>query len=113
LRPEGAHEKRVDEANWHSAYREAEAKTRLIEAKAQRVLAEARRTEAEGRRLEAERVDLELGVYRKAAYSIIALGISLVVFVRLLLDPVPLQAGGGIGIVALLGWLAKRMSTSD
>ena len=113
MRSESAYEKRVDETVWHSEYREAEAKTRLIEAKARRALAEAKRTEAEGRRLEAERVDIEFGVFRKAAYCTTALVICLAVFVHLLLDPAPLPAGGGIGIVALLSWLAKRAGTSD
>lgn len=113
MRSEGAREKRVGEAGWRSVYREAEAKTRLLEAKAQRVLAEARRIEAEGRRLDAERVDLEVGVYRKAAYSIVALAIFLVAFVHLLFDPAPLSTGGGIGIAALLGWLAKRFGAPD
>lgn len=113
MRSEGAYEKRADETSWSSAHREAEARTRLIEAKARRALAQARRTDAEGRRLEAERVDFEFGVVRKAIYLAIALLISLVVFVHLLLDPAPLRAGGGISVVALLGWLVKRVSASD
>jgi hypothetical protein len=113
LRSEGAYEKRVDETGRHFAHPEADAKTRLVEAKAQLVLAEAGRTESEGRLLEAERVDLEVGVYRKAAYSVVALAIFLVALVHLLFDPAPLQAGGEAGFVALLGWLAKRVGAPD
>jgi hypothetical protein len=113
LRAESAYEKRVEETGWYSAHREAEAKAGLIEAEARRVLAEARCTEAEGRRLEAERKDIEFSVVRKAVYLAMALMISLVVFVHLLLDPTPLPTGGGIGVVALLGWLAKRLSASS
>lgn len=113
LRSESAYEKRADETSWHSAHREAEARTRLIEAKAQRALAEARRSEAEGRRLDAERVDLEVGVYRKAAYSIVALATFIVAFVHLLFDPAPLPVGGEAGFVALLGWFARRVGTPD
>lgn len=112
MRAESAYEKRVDEAGWHSAHREVEAKAGLIEAEARRVLAEARRTEAEGRWLDAERKDIEFGVVRKAVCFAMALVISLVVFVHLLLDPTPLPTGGGVGVVALLGWLAKRLGGS-
>lgn len=112
MRSESAYRKRVDETGWHPAHREAEAKTGLIEAEAQRVLAEARRTEAEGRRLDAERVDIEFGVVRKVVYLVVALVISVPVFVHLLLDPT-LPLGGGVGVVALLlGWLARRVSAS-
>lgn len=113
MRSGSAHSKRDGEPSWSYERQEAEARTRLIEAEAHRVLSESKCIDAEGRRLEAERVDLEVGVYRKAAYSIVALGISLIVFVHLLLDPVPLSAGGGIGIAALLGWFAKRVGGPD
>jgi hypothetical protein len=111
LRAESAYEKRVDETGWYSARREAEAKAGLIEAEARLVLAEARCTEAEGRRLDAERKDIEFGVVRKAVYLAMALVISLIVFAHLLLDPTSLPSG--VGVVALLGWLAKRLSASN
>jgi hypothetical protein len=110
LRSESAYGKRVDETGWYFARREAEARAGLIEAEARRVLAEAKRTEAEGRRLDAESMDIEWSVVRKAGYFGIALIAALAAFVLFLLDPAPLLASGGVSIVALLTWLAKRAS---
>jgi len=70
-------------------------------------MAEARRTDAEARRLDAERVELELEAVRRTVYLAVAVVISGVVLVHFLLAPGP-WAARGIGVVALLGWLARR-----
>jgi hypothetical protein len=70
-------------------------------------MAEARRTDAEARRLDAERVELELEAVRRTIYLVVAVVISAVVLVYFLLEPGRVAAGG-VGVVALLGWLAKR-----
>lgn len=112
MRSESPYSKRVEKTDWNSARQEAEARTHLIEAEVDHVLAESRCIDAEGRRIEVERQGLEFRIFRKAVYFGIGLGISLVAFVYLLLNPTP-PVDGGAGIVALLGWLAKRVGGSD
>lgn len=75
--------------------KEAAAKVWLIEEQARRTAAEAERTEFDT-------------LWRKVCLAIVV-AFALVLFVRFLFDPGSI-AVGGVGVVAVLGWLAKHAS---
>lgn len=81
--------------------REAHALAGLREREAQRALAETRRIQAEARML-------DFDLFRRKAFFVMAIAVALLLSLRLLEEPALLETAGGSGLLAALGWLARR-----